>query len=70
MKCCVVVLYVSARKGPSALNITSPAPAQLTIFYAGSVSVFDAITAEKVGSFLSLNNVSIKQFASNYHLRT
>lgn len=29
-------------------------PAQLTIFYAGSVSVFDAVTAEKVGSFLSL----------------
>ncbi|XP_009359668.2 protein TIFY 3B [Pyrus x bretschneideri] len=36
------------RKGLSTLNITSPAPAQLTIFYAGSVSVFDAITAEKV----------------------
>lgn len=41
-----------ARNKPSALNIPSHAPAQLTIFYAGSVSVFDAVTAEKVHELL------------------
>lgn len=41
-----------------ARNIPSRAPAQLTIFYAGSVSVFDAVTAEKVGSLL--NSITFK----------
>ncbi|PRQ47146.1 putative transcription factor TIFY family [Rosa chinensis] len=42
----------SNRNKPSALNIPARSPAQLTIFYAGSVSVFDAVTAEKVRELL------------------
>lgn len=49
----VIFGCLTARNKPPALNIPSRAPAQLTIFYAGSVSVFDAVTAEKVGSLLT-----------------
>ncbi|XP_050371694.1 protein TIFY 3B-like isoform X2 [Argentina anserina] len=42
----------SNRNKPSAISIPTRAPAQLTIFYAGSVSVFDAVTAEKVRELL------------------
>ncbi|KAJ7955358.1 protein TIFY 3B-like [Quillaja saponaria] len=38
----------------STTNVTNQSPSQLTIFYAGSVSVFDAIPAEKVHEIILL----------------